>query len=157
MSLGRNTFRLLHRLRRRPNVRLVDPYTSTHELIRRSEAVVVISSTVGLEALLYDKPVLTLGRAVLRRLRSHARRRTRSPTSAARCRSCCAFRPDPERIAQFLHWRCGSATRAQPLLVDRSEENARTVAETLERAALGLPHVGGRGHQPAAAGSAHQA
>jgi hypothetical protein len=45
----------------------------------------------------------------------------------------------------------------RPLLVDRSEANARTVAETLERAALGLPHVRGRSHQAATAGSAHQA
>src|SRR5581483_6022455 len=42
MSLGRNSIRLLRRLRQRPNVRLVEPYTSTHELIRRSEAVAVI-------------------------------------------------------------------------------------------------------------------
>ncbi len=36
MSIGRNSVRLLRRLRKRPNVRLVDPFTSTHELIRGS-------------------------------------------------------------------------------------------------------------------------
>jgi hypothetical protein len=41
---------LLHRLSRRPEVRIVNPFTSSHELIRRVEAVAVISSTVGLEA-----------------------------------------------------------------------------------------------------------
>ena len=43
------------RLHTRPNVRLVAPHTSSHELIRRAEAIAVISSTVGLEALLYEK------------------------------------------------------------------------------------------------------
>jgi hypothetical protein len=38
----------------------------------------------------------------------------------------------------------------QPLLVDRSEANARTVADTLERAALGLRR--GREAEPALAG-----
>ncbi len=61
MSVGRNPLRLLRRLRSRENVQLVAPRTNTHELIRRSEAVAVIGSTVGLEALLYAKPVLTLG------------------------------------------------------------------------------------------------
>ena len=42
MSLGRNSLGLLRRLRRRPNVRLVQPYTSSHDLIRGSVGVVVI-------------------------------------------------------------------------------------------------------------------
>src|SRR5260221_8906382 len=58
MSLGRNSIGLLRRLSRRPNVRLVQPYMSSHDLIRDSAGVAVISSTVGLEALLYEKPVL---------------------------------------------------------------------------------------------------
>ncbi len=156
MSLGRNSFRLLHRLRQRPNVRLVNPYTNTHELIRRSEGVVVIGSTVGLEALLYDKPVLTLGDpyyagfGVTLDIHSFADIQAKVPELLA-------FRPDPERISQFLHMAMRQCHPGQPLLVDRSEENARTVADTLERAALELPHLGGRSHQPATAGSAHQA
>ena len=35
MSLGRNPLRLLRRLQRRPNVHLVQPYTSSHDLIQR--------------------------------------------------------------------------------------------------------------------------
>ena len=52
---------MLRRLTQRENVRLVSPYTSSHELIREAAAVIVISSTVGLEALLYGQPVLTMG------------------------------------------------------------------------------------------------
>ncbi|HEV8097988.1 MAG TPA: hypothetical protein VGP56_02505, partial [Gaiellaceae bacterium] len=137
MSLGRNSIRLLHRLRRRPNVRLVNPYTSTHELIRRSEGVVVIGSTVGLEALLYDKPVLTLGGpyyagfGVTLDVHSFADIQAKVPELLA-------FRPDPERIAQFLHMAMRQCHPGQPLLVDSSGENALTVADTLERAALGI-------------------
>ena len=61
MSVGRNSVSLLRRLRARPNVRLVEPHVNTHDLIRRAAAVAVISSTVGLEALLHEQPVLTLG------------------------------------------------------------------------------------------------
>jgi Capsule polysaccharide biosynthesis protein len=137
MSLGRNSIRLLRRLRRRANVRLVEPYTNTHELIRRSEAVVVIGSTVGIEALLYDKPVLTLGVpyyagfGVTLDVESFAELHEKVPELLR-------FRPDPERILQFLHLCMRHCHPGHPLLVDRSEENARTVAETLERAALAV-------------------
>jgi hypothetical protein len=135
MSVGRNSIGLLRRLRKRPNVRLVDPYTSTHELIRRSEAVAVISSTVGLEALLYEKPVLTLGEpyyagfGVTLDLHSLSEIQSAVPELLR-------FRPDPERIEQFLALCLRSCYPGQPLLVDRSEENALVVAETFERAAL---------------------
>ena len=63
MSIGRNPLALLQRLRKVENIRLVDPYTSSHELIRTARAVAVISSTVGLEALLHGRPVLPGSRA----------------------------------------------------------------------------------------------
>jgi Capsule polysaccharide biosynthesis protein len=135
MSLGRNSIRLLRRLRQRANVRLVEPYTNTHELIRRSEAVVVIGSTVGIEALLYDKPVLTLGVpyyagfGVTLDVESFAELHEKVPELLR-------FRPEPERILQFLHLCMRHCRPGHPLLVDRSEENALTVADTLERAAL---------------------
>jgi hypothetical protein len=135
MSLGRNSTALLRRLRQRPNTRLVNPYTNTHDLIERSEAVAVISSTVGLEALLYDKPVLTLGQpyyggfGVTLDVGSFDEIRTKVPELLR-------FRPEPERIRRFLHLCMRHCHPGQPLLVDRSESNALTVADTLEHAAL---------------------
>jgi capsule polysaccharide modification protein KpsS len=135
MSIGRNSVLLLRRLRRRPNVRLVQPYTSTHELIRRSSAVAVISSTVGLEALLYDKPVLTLGDpfyagfGVTVDVDSFAEIAERVPEVLR-------FRPAPERIRQFLHAAMRNCYPGAPVLVDRSEENAVALAASIERAAL---------------------
>jgi len=135
MSVGRNSIALLRRLRMRENVRLVPPRTSTHELIKRARAVAVISSTVGLESLLYEKPVLTIGQPFysgygitidvdsFRELRSAVPELLR-------------FRPDPERIRRFL----GAAMRAcypgAPVLVDRSPGNAAILADSLERRAL---------------------
>jgi len=144
MSLGRNSLALLRRLRRRPNVRLVSPFTSTHELVKTGEAVAVISSTVGLEALLYDKPVLTMGDpyyagyGVTLDLTSFADIREKVPELLR-------FRPDPARIQMVLHALMRSSFPGKPLLVDRSVENAHQVAATLERAAervLAQPSVG---------------
>lgn len=134
MSIGRNRLGLLTRLRRIPNVRLVDPHTSSHELIVRSHGVAVISSTVGLEALLYPKPVLTLGRpffagaGVTLDVDSFREIRTAVPELLS-------FRPDRERVTRFLHSamrRCGEGA---PVLVDRSDANVAALARSLDRAA----------------------
>ena len=144
MSLGRNSVSLLRRLRKRQNIRLVSPYTSTHDLIQQSEAVAVISSTVGLEALLYDKAVLTMGDpyyagyGVTLDLISFSEIREKVPELLR-------FQPDPERIRMFLHAVMRSCFPGKPLLVDRSVENAHQIADTLEHAAeraLAEPTVG---------------
>ena len=144
MSVGRNSVALLRRLRKRPNIRLVSAYTSTHDLIQQAEAVAVISSTVGLVALLYDKPVLTMGDpyyagyGVTLDLISFSEIREKVPELLH-------FRPDPERIRMFLHAVMRSCFDGKPLLVDRSVENAQQIAATLEHAAgraLAEPIVG---------------
>ncbi|MGE5272294.1 MAG: hypothetical protein ACM3QU_00770 [Verrucomicrobiota bacterium] len=134
MSVGRNSIALLRRLRRRPNVRLLPPDASSHDLIREAEAVAVISSTVGLEALLYDRPVLTLGRpfysgyGVTLDVDSFAEIREKVPELLR-------FRPDPERIRQFLHAAMRACRPGAPVLVDRSDENALALAGSIEVAA----------------------
>jgi capsule polysaccharide modification protein KpsS len=135
MSVGRNSLRLLRRLRTRPNVRLVEPHTSSHELIRRAEAVAVISSTVGIEALLYDKPVLTLGEpfysgyGVTLDVGSFAEIRTKVPELPR-------FRPDHERIVRLLAAAMRVTLPGVPVLVDRSQENAVAVAGSIEQVAV---------------------
>jgi len=52
---------VMRKLRRLPNVKLLKYSTNTKELIKHSNSVVVINSTVGFEALVYDKPVFTFG------------------------------------------------------------------------------------------------
>ena len=133
MSIGRNPLNLLRRLTRHENIRLVDPYTSSHELIQRAEAIAVISSTVGLEALLYGRPVLTVGQPFysgygvtvdvdsLREL----------PDATAEL---LRFQPDPEQTRRFLHAAMRACYPGTPAAVDSGDENARTVAASLDAA-----------------------
>ncbi|HVV58630.1 MAG TPA: hypothetical protein VHC45_09725 [Gaiellaceae bacterium] len=135
MSVGRNSIRLLRRLRTRPNVRLVEPHTSSHDLIRRAEAITVISSTVGIEALLYDKPVLTIGQpfysgyGTTLDVDSFAEIRAKVPELLR-------FRPDPELIVRFLAAAMRATLPGVPVLVDRSQENAVALAGSIEQVAV---------------------
>lgn len=133
MSIGRNPVGMLRRLTRPANVRLVGPYTSSHDLIQRARAIVVISSTVGLEALLYARPVMTLGQPFY-----SGYGLTVDVDSfrgiQGKLGELLDFRPDRERILRFL----GAAMRAcypgKPALVDDSDANALTLAESLDAA-----------------------
>ncbi len=131
LSIGRNPLALLHRLRRRPNVRLLHPHTSSHELIERAAAVAVISSTVGLEALLYAKPVLTVGSpfyagyGITLDVDRLAELREAVPALLS-------FRPDRDRIACFLHAAMRRCLPGKPVLVDRSQANAFELADSLD-------------------------
>ena len=134
VSIGRNDPAMLRRLTRIPNVRLVDPYTSSHDLIRNAAAVVVISSTVGIEALMYDKPVLTLGQpyyagyGVTVDLDSFRH----IPAAVPALRE---FTPDRERVLQLLHAGMRATLPGGPSWLSMSDENARLLGESLDRAA----------------------
>lgn len=58
-------------LKRLPNVRLLAPTSPTKQLIRRSEAVITLTSTVGYEALLMGKKVFLFG-SVFYQFHEHA-------------------------------------------------------------------------------------
>lgn len=137
LSIGRNPLSLLRRLGRVPNVRVVHPHESSHELIGQAEAVAVISSTVGLEALLYGKPVLTLGQpfysgyGVTLDVDSFAELREAVPALLR-------FRPDPVRTRRFLHAAMRACKPGAPVQVDNSQANAVALAATLDEAARGL-------------------
>lgn len=60
--LGHKQIRFYRELSKYPNVVLIDPWIDSHELIKKSEAVVALTGTAGFEAILYRKPVLLLGR-----------------------------------------------------------------------------------------------
>jgi capsule polysaccharide export protein KpsC/LpsZ len=101
--------------------------------MQRAEAVAVISSTVGLEALLYGRPVLTLGQPFYSSygitLDVDSFREIREAVPAL-----LHFTPDRERTRRFL----GAAMRAcypgKPVLVDDSEANALALAASLDAA-----------------------
>jgi hypothetical protein len=134
MSLGRNPISMLRRLRRMRNVRLVDPHTSSHELIARSQAVTVISSTVGLEALLHAKPVLTLGDPFYAGM--GVTLDAKSPAQIAELvPAVLDFRPDRDRTLRFIHAAMRRCYPGVPALINRSDANAKTLAGSLADAA----------------------
>jgi hypothetical protein len=133
LSIGWNPVGMLRRLSATDNVRIVHPYTSSHELIRRSAAVAVIGSTVGLEALLHAKPVMTIGQPFYSgygiTLDVDSFRELREAVPAL-----LAFRPDRERILAFLHAAMQRCRPGKPVLVDHSDENALALAASLDAA-----------------------
>lgn len=48
-------------LQKYPNVKIISPLADSHDLIANSEGVIVLTSTVGWEAMLHKKPVFMLG------------------------------------------------------------------------------------------------
>jgi Capsule polysaccharide biosynthesis protein len=130
-AIGRTPIETLRRIARIPNVRVVPPETSSHGLIRDAAAVTVISSTVGLEALLYAKPVLTIGRpfyagaGVTMDVDSTAELREAIPAIVRGA-------PDRERILEFLYASMQRCYPGAPVQVDRSRENALRLAGTLD-------------------------
>jgi len=140
MSLGRNPVSLLRRLKSEPNIRLVDPQTSSHELIRRSRGVAVIGSTVGLEALLHLRPVLTIGRPFYAGagVTLDVTALEELPVAVPQLLD---FQPDRPQVLRFLHAAMARCKPGAPVLVDRSDANALELAETLDAAAaeLSLP------------------
>lgn len=61
VMVGRRPLSDYQRIRSLPNVRLISPRVSSYALIRDASAVVVVTSTVGWEALLCEKPVIAMG------------------------------------------------------------------------------------------------
>lgn len=61
-SVGRNPLSSFLALRKLPNVVILDPGVSSHQIVEHASAVVAINSTAGFEALAYHKPTVILGR-----------------------------------------------------------------------------------------------
>jgi hypothetical protein len=136
MSIGRNPLGMLRRLARAPHIHLVDPRQSSLELAKASAGVVTVSSSVGLEALLCETPVLTLatpfyaGYGVTLDLEDLREISQKAPDLLE-------FKPEPERTRRFLHAAMRRCWPGAPVLVDSSDENAAILAGTLDRAATG--------------------
>ena len=113
MSIGRNPLALLRRLRGATNVRLVDPHTSSHELIRaRAGGRRDLARPSGSRRCCTRSPVLTARPAVLLRLRRDARRRLVPRDPRQRSRRCCASGPTASARCTSCTRRCARATRA---------------------------------------------
>jgi hypothetical protein len=136
MAIGRSSFRALRDLTRIPNVSLVEPHTSSLGLIRRASAVVTISSTVGLEATMLGKPVMTIGRPFYAGfgITIDVDGLVQVPE---RLPDLFSFAPDRERVRRFLNAAMKRCHPGAPVLVDRTDKNAVELARTLDAAASG--------------------
>jgi hypothetical protein len=136
MWIGRTSLEMLRRLDRNPRIHLADPYASSLELIRRSAGVATISSTVGVEAMLFERPVLTLGRPFYSgygvTLDANG-----AEGVAELAPELSGFRPDRDVVRRLLHAAMRHCHPGAPVLVDSSNENAERLATTLDRAARG--------------------
>ncbi len=155
MSIGRTPLALLRRLHRLHNVRVVAPQMNSHDLVERSRAVIVIGSTVGLEALLYNKPVMTLGQPFYAGLgatvdlRSFAEIRDAVPRLLE-------HQPDHRAIRRLLVASMRHCLPGVPVLVDGSDRNAAVLAESLGLVAR-REHRRRRGGGPQPAWADHRA
>jgi len=59
--LGTKTLYFYKELKKLPNVRLINPFSSIYELIKEASVVIVLTSTTGLEAIFLQKPVIIFG------------------------------------------------------------------------------------------------
>ena len=60
-SIGRRPAGYYKLIKELPNVRLIGPEIDSHSLIQQSSLNIVITSTVGWESILYERPVIVLG------------------------------------------------------------------------------------------------
>jgi len=60
-NIGRRKLEYYRELKKNGNVRFLSPWENTQDLIRNSSIVITITGTVGWEAILWEKPVITLG------------------------------------------------------------------------------------------------
>lgn len=139
MAIGRTPLATLRRLTATPGVHLVPPTTNSHLLMQRARAVTVIGSTVGLEALLYRRPVLTMGWPY------YAGQGVTVDVDGvselpAGLRRLLTFQPDPEWIDRFLHAAMRRSRPGRPVLVDPSPANAAALAASLHEVGIEAVH-----------------
>lgn len=102
-SVGRRPLEEYRRIRALPNVRLISPHVDGYELISRAAAVVTITGTMGWEAVLLERPVVTFGRTFYNAfdLVQHVTDLTALPVALRRAVT--EFRPNRELLLKFIY------------------------------------------------------
>lgn len=137
-SPGQFSTSFIRRLRGFPNIRLLHPEVSSHEVIRRAAAVVVINSTAGFEALLYGRPVVTVAPSYYANqgVTIDVRDLAQLPDALRRA---LAFVPDPDAITRLVA-RLRSASYDGAFWLDASPESVpETIDALLDCCARHLP------------------
>ncbi len=61
VRIGHRPLSFYKEVKKYPNIKLISPKVNIHDLIKKSEFLVVLTSTAGYEALMYGKPVFVCG------------------------------------------------------------------------------------------------
>lgn len=120
---------LLREISMMENVVLLSPTISPYELIRNSQAVITINSTAGYEALLFLKPVITLGYSFYRGfgLTIDVDNFFDLPRAI---KSALTFKPNKKRLYKFISAAMKRTCTGEPSW-QNSDENAFNVANAL--------------------------
>jgi len=123
--------------RRRAEPRPLEQIPAWRDLVPVMDpAAVTGAPSTGLEALLHGKPVLTLGAPFYSgagvTLDVEAAGDLREAVPAL-----LRYRPEPERLERVLHAAMRLGRPGAPVLVDRSDANARSLAASIEEVAAG--------------------
>ena len=129
------SYEMLSTIAKIPNVKLIDPRIPAHTLIADANAVIVINSTVGFEALLYGKPVVALGRVFYRGWGVTTDVDQLADLRAAVAKAV-ASPPDMELVYRFLH-ACHEAT-FEAHLTEQTPENLALLTGAIIRKAKSM-------------------
>ena len=115
-----------------PNVKIVAPLLNAHDLIEKAKIICVINSTVGYEALMHEKPVITFGESFYsgKGVTLDVRNLYDLPGILKKAEQ---FRPDQERILSlFQLWQQNSfAPALDKVLYDSSKEDTKIFCDSL--------------------------
>jgi hypothetical protein len=100
--LGRRALSCYRAMRALPNVKLISPKVSSHELIEQASVVVTVTSSVGWEALMHAKPVIVLGNVWYDAFDLVQKVRTTADLPAALQRAIFDHHPDEDLLLKFV-------------------------------------------------------
>lgn len=100
--VGRRPLSHYRAMRSLPNIRLISPRVSSHELIQQTRAVVTATSSVGWEALIHGKPVIVLGNVWYDACDLVRKVRAASDLPAALQWAIEDYKPDEELLLKFV-------------------------------------------------------
>ncbi len=110
-AIGKRPVSYYEKLLEIPNLRLADPALASRELVEGARFVATIAGSIGLEAALRGKPVLTLGATPFELIGAPlVRRAAMDAVPAAVAELLAGFRPDDEALVRYLAAVIGTST-----------------------------------------------
>jgi hypothetical protein len=102
VMVGRRTRGFYRELKKFPNVVLIDPEIDSHEIIKNSSGVITITGTVGIEGMLYEKPVVVLGDTIYNIFDLVYKPDGFRELGSTLRRAITSFKPDRDLLLKFL-------------------------------------------------------